>query len=78
MRNSSISAMSILHGIAFLLLKYPYSMILFRMNTAISTIVVIAAALGTARGSSAAVYADATHFQDGTCTGPDKAKLVGE
>jgi hypothetical protein len=40
--------MNILHGIAFLFLKYPYSMILFRMNTAISTIVVIAAALGRA------------------------------
>lgn len=67
-------AMNILHGIAFLFLKYPYSMILFRMNTAIPTIVVIAAALDTAGivstiGSSAAVYAEATHFQGGTCTG---------
>ena len=61
-----------------MLLKYPYSMILFRMNTAMTTIVVVAAALGTADGSSAALYADATHFQDGTCTGPDKAKLAGE
>ena len=53
-------------------------MILFSMNTAIPTIVVIAPSLDTAGGSSAAVYADAIHFQDGTCTGPDKAKLVGE
>ena len=57
-------------------------MILVRMNTAISTIVVIAAALGTGGivstiGSPAAVHAEATHFQDRTCTGSDKAKLVG-
>ena len=57
-------------------------MILFRMNTAISTIVVIAAALGRAGivstiGSWAAVQAEATHFQGGTSTGSDKAKLVG-
>jgi len=48
-------------------------MILFRMNTAIPTIVVIAAALDTAGivstiGSSAAVHAGG-HFQGGTCTG---------
>jgi len=52
------------------------------MNTAISTIVVIAAALDTAGivstiGSPAAVHAEATHFQDRTCTGSDKATLVG-
>jgi hypothetical protein len=75
--------MNILPGIAFLFFKYPYSMILFRMKTAISTIVVIASGLDTAGivstiGPSAAVYAEATHFQGGTCTGPDKAKLVGE
>jgi hypothetical protein len=75
--------MNILHGIAFLFLKYLYSMILFRMNIALSTIVVIVAALGTAGivstiGPSEAVHAEATHFQGGTCSGPDKAKLVGE
>ena len=56
-------------------------MILLSMNTAISTIVVIAAALDTAGitiGSSEAVHAEATDFQGGTCTKPDKAKLVGE
>jgi len=75
--------MNILHGIAFLFLKYPYSMILFRMNTAISIIVVIAAPLGTAGivstiGSRAAVPEQATHFQGGTYTLPDKTKIVGE
>jgi hypothetical protein len=55
-------------------------MILFRMKTAISKIVVIVFALGivvSTIGSSAAVRAEATHFQGGTYTGPDKTKLVG-
>ena len=53
--------MNILHGIAFLFFKYPYEMILFRMNTAISKIVVIVAVLGivvSTIGSSAAVRAE--------------------
>jgi len=62
--------MNILHGIAFLFLKYSYSMIHFRMNRAISTIV-------STIGSSAVVREQATHFQGGTYTLPDKTKLVG-
>jgi len=62
--------MNILHGIAFLFLKYPYSMIHFRMNSAISTIV-------STVGSSTVIYEQATHFQGGTCTWLDKTKIVG-
>jgi hypothetical protein len=51
--------MNILHGIAFLFLKYSYSMIHFRMNRAISTIV-------STIDSSAVVHEQATHFQGGT------------
>lgn len=52
------------------------------MYTTISAIIVIIAALGTAGivgeiGFSTAVYAQATHFQGGTCTGPDKACAKG-
>jgi len=57
--------MNILHGIALLFFKYSYSMIHFRMNSAISTIV-------STIGSSAIVHEQATHFQGGTCTGLDK------
>ena len=47
------------------------------MNTAIPSIVVIVAALGTAGivsaiGFSTPVHGQATHAQGGTCTGPDK------
>jgi len=45
-------------------------MIHFRMNRAISTIV-------STIGSSAVVREQATHFQGGTYTLPDKTKLVG-